>query len=207
MRNALPQVKTVITQITSQYEGSQLSCKFAIVGYTDHQPNNGAFFPGDYPVDVCPKNRQLASFELSKAQAYLTALTADGGGKNGGEAMLDGMNMCNSLLWRPKASRLVFIIADEGPHGREFSSDSKYPDGCPCGYKWKTQLFMMKQEKTEIRLVQLHTRMNATANLFRQEYGPRFKVMNLRDMNLISQEVVKSIVKVIEHSLEFALAR
>ena len=120
--------------------------------------------------------------------------------------MLDGMNMCNSLLWRPRASRLVFIIADEGPHGREFSSDSKYPDGCPCGFKWRALLSIMKREKTEIRLVQLHTRMNATADLFQQEYGPRFKVIELRDMNLISQEVAKSIVNVIEHILKFVLA-
>jgi len=204
MGSAFPQVKSVITEITSQYKGSQLSCKFAIVGYTDHPPANGKF-PGDYPVDVYPKNRQLESFDFNESQVYLTALKASGGGGNGGEAMLDGMNMCNSLRWRTSASRLVFIIGDEGPHGREFSSVSQYPNGCPCGYKWRNQLSLMKEEKTEIRFVQLSSSMNAAAILFRQEYGPRFRVMELEDMNLISQEVVKSIVKVIEHSLEFAL--
>jgi hypothetical protein len=48
--------------------------------------------------------------------------------------------------------------------------------------------------------------MNANADLFAEEYGPRHRVMTLRDMNQISEEVMKSIVEVIEHSLEFVLA-
>jgi len=204
MSSAFPQVKDVITRVITKFENSEISCKFAIAGYTDHAPHNGAF-PGGCPVDVHPPSKRLEDFKLQEAQAYLNRLTADGGGGNGGEAMLDGMNLCNSLGWRAKASRLVFIIGDENPHGREFSPSSVYPGGCPCKLNWRALLSIMKTAHTQIRFVKLSSTMNLTGRLFSEEYKGDFAEITLNAMTDISIEVEKSIVATIEHNLEFAL--
>jgi len=63
----------------------------------------------------------------------------------------------------------------------------------------------MKANKTEIRFVNLNSIMNKTVDLFKLEYGEGFEAIDLGSMTNISSAVVKSIVAVIEHNLEFAL--
>lgn len=204
MSSSFPQVKEVITKVIDQYKGTELSNKFAIVGYTDHAPDHGNF-PAACPVSVYPASKQLKDFEITAALAFLTSLQASGGGGMYGEAMLDGMNVSNSLVWREHASRLVFIIGDDCPHGDTFAPGTKYPTGCPCGLSWKALLATMKAKKTEIRFVNLNSIMNKTVDLFKIEYGEGFEAISLGSMTNISTAVVKSIVAVIEHNLEFAL--
>ena len=62
----------------------------------------------------------------------------------------------------------------------------------------------MKADQTELRLVQLSSVLNKTKDLFQGEYGEGFEAIPLEKMANISSEVVNSIVRVIEYSLEFA---
>ena len=64
---------------------------------------------------------------------FVGELWCDGGGGNGGEAMIDGLDFaCSNLIWRAGASKIVIIIGDEEPHGEEFGQVGDYPNGCPC---------------------------------------------------------------------------
>jgi len=204
MGSSFPQVKKVITDVFNQYKDTALSNKFAIVGYTDHAPHNGDF-PLNPPISIYPPTRQLKDFNMSAALTFLNSLRANGGGSGWGEAMIDGMNAANMLSWRPLSSRILFIIGDDCPHGDIFAPGTAYPSGCPCGLNWKTLLATMKSNKTEVRFVNLTSITNKTADLFKTEYGEGFQKISLESMTNIGTEVVKSIVAVIEHNLEFAL--
>ena len=48
-------------------------------------------------------------------------MIARGGGKIGGEAMIDGIHAANSLTFRENTQKFFVLVGDEGPHGREFS--------------------------------------------------------------------------------------
>lgn len=74
MGSSFPEVKKVITEVINKYRGTS---KFAIVGYTDHAPDNGSF-PADPPVSIYLPSKQVADFEESAALAFLTALRQGG---------------------------------------------------------------------------------------------------------------------------------
>ncbi|CAG9335280.1 unnamed protein product [Blepharisma stoltei] len=202
MSDIFPEVKRIIKSVISQRMSRSVSTKFAIVGYTDHG-ESGGLDPMN-PVTIYPPSGKLNNFDQEDSVQFLNRLIASGGGPELGEAMIDGIYNAYRLQWRPEASKIYFIIGDDCPQGRDFHINTKYPEGCPCGHNWRSLLKGIKSQGAIVKLVKLSEILNKTGALFKEEYGENMEMISLDKMTDLAEAVIPSIVRIIEHNLEFA---
>jgi len=203
MSASFSQVKQVITNVIQTYNTASRSSMFAVIGYTDHGADKGAFDP-NYPVSFYPNTKRLSDFSESNCYGFLTSLRADGGGSNTGEALVDGIHAGNELVWRSSSYRMCFIIADEGGHGYELAGPNANPPACPCGLDWRNELLTLKSSIQKCSLVKIGSRVEYTATAFGSAYGDGFEVISLTEMTKIQDTVTESIAKVVTGHMEFS---
>ena len=184
------------------YQKNGLDIKFAIVAYTDH--DGCGMMPSEaHPYLIYPSNGSLLSYNEAEMVAFLSSLRAGGGGCNYGEAAIDGLYHTSTLGFRPGSQRIVYLIGDDTAQGSEFDSGTKYPNGCPCGYNWRTILSSLRSQNTLLKVVNLNPVMNQLCDLFKQEYGRGFEVVGLNDLAKFTPAVTNSIVQTIDYCLEY----
>lgn len=193
----------VLESVLRQREGYDI--KFALVAYTDHGDSKGMMVDGDHPVDWYPANKSLSSYNKEAMIEMLQRLRAAGGGAMYGEAVVDGLYEAAQFTYRSEAQKLVYLIADDTAHGREFELEVAYPSGCPCGKNWRMILSSLRSQRVIFKVVNLNPVMNEMCKLFKYEYGADFEVISLQDIENFTPTVTRSIVQVIDYSLEFAV--
>ena len=119
MGSYISQVKQHIISIISDIlqDPSVDSLRVGLVGYRDHPPQDSSFVT------------QVLAFteDISEIKAAVNAMEADGGG-DGPECMTDGLYEVVRLRWRPRAAKVVVLIADAPPHGAGDHGDG-FPQG------------------------------------------------------------------------------
>jgi Mg-chelatase subunit ChlD len=105
--------------------------RYGLIGFRDHSD------PWTSQVRV-PFTQNV-----NDMMAGVKKMAAEGGGDYP-EAVTDGLFSLLRLDWTPGAARCAVLIGDAPPHGVGGHSDS-YPDGCPCGESWKTQIESMRE--------------------------------------------------------------
>lgn len=154
--------------------------KFAFIGYSDHAPGNSA---KNYSQNfVFPESRDLNDGNLKPIIEYVNKVTLTNEGNNGGEAMIDALKEANNLKFQSGSNKVYFVIADESPHGKEFSSSSVYQNGCPCGISWRDELKKMKETGVEFIIVKLSNNLDRTVEIFKEFYVENFKVMTIPEV-------------------------
>lgn len=195
-------VKNIIQRLVERWGND--SNKFAFVGYTDHEPNNG-HFPKENPVCVFPVSGNLIDGDADSVGNFISQVKSCGGGSNGGEAMIDGLAASTKLIFQQDASKIFIVISDDSPHGLEFNFDTEYRSGCPCGHDWKNLLQEIKIKNADFILVKLDDVLNKTADLFQSFYGPKLSVTTLKEgIEQFESKVLNIVSKKIETDFAFS---
>ena len=176
--------------------------KFAVVTYTDHGSASGKYDP-DRPVKTFPSSRKLSDANGRQAIQYIERLKTSGGGGNYGEALIDGLDEANTLYYRKDSKRICVLICDEPPHGRDFSKDTCYPEGCPCNLSWRSILTNMKNSNTDFIFIRLDQRLNVTRYKFEEIYKDGLISVDLQDAKNFNLKVTNLISQIIETNFEY----
>jgi hypothetical protein len=191
--------KNTINKLVEKW-GTDTS-RFAVVGFTDHYPNNGSFFPENSHVLMFPESGELSDGDSQKVGEFISQFQADGGGGNQGEALIDGLAQANKLKFRMKSQKMFVVITDDCPHGPEFNAETCYPEGCPCGISWKEQLTIMKERGILFLFVKLSYVLNKTMEVFREFYGNRFIELSLDNVEEFDVKVSETIAMSFDQNL------
>ncbi|OMJ80154.1 hypothetical protein SteCoe_19648 [Stentor coeruleus] len=203
MSSCIDGVKVVIQNLIEKWKNKE-DTKFGVVGYTDHNPDNG-HLNGENPVIVYPSpGGNMESCSSDGALKFLSGLICGGGGGNYGEAMIDGIFAATKLKFRKIARTIFIIVADDCPHGSEFAEGTTHPKGCPCGISWRRLMSDIKVMKGKFYLVKLSTLLNNTSILFKKELNESYIETNLEGMSRFTLEVTNTISKIIHADLEFS---
>ena len=195
------EVKKVITNLLAKW-GSDTN-KFAIVGYTDHQPDHG-HLPAENPIIIFPSNRSLEAGDPSSVAQFMSTMITGGGGGRYGEALIDGLLGASTLNFRKDSNRLFILVCDDSPHGDEFLGNTTHPTGCPCGTNWRSLLQTIKAAKTDFIFVKLSELLNKTVDLFQGVYGGQMIIMPLNKVEEFEAKVTKTVITNIEKNFVFS---
>jgi hypothetical protein len=191
MQSYITKSKNSISRITENVKkhlarlGSSVdSLKVGVVGYKDH---------GDEPITF---KRGFST--PNEAMAYLTYLKADGG-DDGHEATVDGLSEALKFSWRKDSEKILFLILDFPPHGKEFGNyGDSYPNGCPCGQNISKILASLDDLGVKVKLMKLTEKLEKTEIEFRK-YHKNLESVNQAECaidfeRIICNLVVKSLV-------------
>ena len=133
--------------------------KFGVVAYRDHpgldyDRISSKDKPGTYLIKELPGFEPSAFQYVTMIQnlsskkevlGFIETLNANGG-TDLPEALMDGLyDAVYNITWRENSERIVVLVSDAPPHGREFINyaslarrnedvyEDFFPDGCPCG--------------------------------------------------------------------------
>ncbi len=130
-KSLLDIVKAVISRTQN------LRIRFGIVSYRDHPPQDRTYVTKvfDFTEDIKKVQRQIAKLNPSE-------------GGDIPEAVADGLfDARTKLSWRDDAYKVLLLVGDAPPHGRDYNSlrDDYFPQGCPNGHDPRQELISMKQ--------------------------------------------------------------
>ena len=105
---------------------TDLEIRFGIVSYRDHPPQDRTYVT------------RVADFDnkVKRVHKLISSLRPSEGGDTP-EAVADGLHDAREKLsWETDAYKVVLLVGDAPPHGRNYNSigDDYFPDGCPLGY-------------------------------------------------------------------------
>ncbi len=108
MSDEITTVKLHIERIVAEARDGdpQPDLRVGLVTYRDHPPEER-----DYLLRTIPLTHNIDSFTKE-----LVNVNANGGGDSP-EAVVEGLKASLSLDWRPRASKIVFLIGDAPPYG------------------------------------------------------------------------------------------
>jgi hypothetical protein len=114
----------IVDQVTERTR--DLEIRFGIVSYRDHPPQDRTYLTrvSDFDSKVKRVHKRISSLKPSE-------------GGDTPEAVADGLHDAREKLsWETDAYKVVLLVGDAPPHGREYNSigDDYFPDGCPLGY-------------------------------------------------------------------------
>ncbi|MFX1485275.1 MAG: hypothetical protein ACFFCP_19030, partial [Promethearchaeota archaeon] len=121
VRNSLFEI---VDHITRKTEG--LEIRFGIVSYRDHPPQDRSYVTKVF--DFSPK--------IKSVHKLISSLKPSEGGDTP-EAVADGLfDARTKLSWEQDAYKVLLLVGDAPPHGRNYNSisDDYFPDGCPKGH-------------------------------------------------------------------------
>lgn len=132
-------VKKMTKDIQDKYNTS--SIRIGFIGYRDHCDN-----PVYEKMQMTDDNEEIYKF--------VDHLTATGGGDTP-EAIADALKAAvEEIEWRGSSLKLVILISDAPPHGKEYTSgDDTYPDGCPCKTDCKEMMKKLNDMDTQIMIL------------------------------------------------------
>lgn len=120
----------IVNRITEKTES--LTIRFGIVSYRDHPPQDRTYVTRVF--DFTPKIKDVHK-EISRLKP------SEGGDTP--EAVADGLfDARTKLSWKRDAYKVLLLVGDAPPHGREYNSlgDDYFPNGCPKGYDPKFEI-------------------------------------------------------------------
>ncbi|MHA1637821.1 MAG: vWA domain-containing protein [Candidatus Thorarchaeota archaeon] len=126
----------IVNRITEKTES--LTIRFGIVSYRDHPPQDRTYVTRVF--DFTPKIKDVHK-EISRLKP------SEGGDTP--EAVADGLfDARTKLTWKRDAYKILLLVGDAPPHGREYNSlgDDYFPDGCPRGYDPKAEVKALRND-------------------------------------------------------------
>lgn len=202
MDSYIKEVKKTVESLILEW--GKYNSKFGIVAFTDHGGAIGNFIKNEPPYLVRPESGKMKDFILQDILNFLETIEVDGGGGNGGEALIDGMHAAIKIEKPLKSKTIYIILTDDAPHGSEFENNSSYPEGCPCNISWRRIVDDMKKENSSIIMVRINDKLDKAYRLFNEQFGGGIilkELINVQDFKLIEQ----SIATVIQTDLEYSL--
>lgn len=136
IQNVRSRLQELSEELSKTSLGPRLA--FGIVAYRDHRSNQGLLpywfsekqTPSSYVTRVYPLRDDVASLVKD-----LKTMKTGGGGGDGAEAVVDGLQAAvHKIAWRQYAQKVMILVGDQPPHGMGAPSD-RWPKGCPCGQK------------------------------------------------------------------------
>ncbi|MGY5876355.1 MAG: vWA domain-containing protein, partial [Candidatus Thorarchaeota archaeon] len=115
-----------------------LHIRFALVSYRDHPPQDQTYVTRT--IDFTDSVKRIHG-EIGKLRP------SEGGDTP--EAVADAIHDARMLLnWDPDAYKVLLLVGDAPPHGREYNllEDDYFPDGCPKGYDPIQELQTLKTD-------------------------------------------------------------
>jgi hypothetical protein len=173
-------VKKYLTKIGSNIN----SLKIGVVGYRDHM---------NVPVTL---NSNFSTPD--QAMKFLESLETEGNNDNH-EATVDGLYEALTLSWRKETEKLLFLVLDYPPHGKEFGSyGDNSPNGCSCGRKISTMLESLDKLGVKIKMMKLTSCLEKTEIEFKK-FHKDIETVGQEDCSVnfeksICNMVVKSLV-------------
>jgi hypothetical protein len=140
-----------------QFEKTKDLFKIAIVAYRDHDDEKEK---DSYLV------KKLDFTDGKIARSFLNNLTAQGGFDKA-EAVLDGLKAVNECKWRADSHKFLIHFLDGPPHGKEYGSDSRYPDGCPCKTDFDDVFYPLRESANlKYSIIKLNDDIDVMVNKF-----------------------------------------
>ncbi|MFX0045977.1 MAG: hypothetical protein ACFE8Z_09025, partial [Candidatus Hermodarchaeota archaeon] len=114
-----------------------LSIRFGIVSYRDHPPQDRTYVTRifDFTSNIKTVHKEISKLKPSE-------------GGDTPEAVADGLHDARTRLsWDVDAYKVLLLVGDAPPHGREYNSlaDDHFPDGCPKGHDPKNEVRELKR--------------------------------------------------------------
>jgi Mg-chelatase subunit ChlD len=114
----------IVEKTVSRTENLQI--RFAIVSYRDHPPQDRTYVTRvfDFTDQIKKVHREISHLKPSE-------------GGDTPEAVADGLyDARTKLSWASDAYKVLLLVGDAPPHGRQYNSlsDDYFPDGCPKGH-------------------------------------------------------------------------
>ncbi|MDF1537521.1 MAG: VWA domain-containing protein [Candidatus Thorarchaeota archaeon] len=114
----------IVDKVVSKTEG--LSIRFGIVSYRDHPPQDRTYVTRVFDFTT----------KIKDVHTEISRLRPSEGGDTP-EAVADALfDARTKLSWTRDAYKVLLLVGDAPPHGREYNSlsDDYFPDGCPRGH-------------------------------------------------------------------------
>jgi hypothetical protein len=211
MSDKIKQVRDSILQIVSHTYPADVSFKFAVVCFTDHDGECGDLNPTK-PTKVFPTSGVVDNGTPNEVAQFLSTLRTSGGGSSG-EGVLCGLYDASRLEFNATSKKLVFLATDDRPHGREFGTNPRFPDGCPCNVDWRNILQAFKNMQAEFYNIKLNEINEIAREKFTAFYGPSFKTIQLNEAQSmvgdggggnLSSQITSTVQRTVQKCLEFA---
>jgi len=125
----------IVEKVVTRTKG--LSIRFGIVSYRDHPPQDRTYVTRifDFTSNIKTVHKEISKLKPSE-------------GGDTPEAVADGLHDARSRLsWDMNAYKVLLLVGDAPPHGREYNSlaDDHFPDGCPKGHDPKNEVRELKR--------------------------------------------------------------
>ncbi|MFW9800665.1 MAG: VWA domain-containing protein [Candidatus Thorarchaeota archaeon] len=124
----------IVEKVVTRTKG--LSIRFGIVSYRDHPPQDRTYVTRifDFTGRIKSVHKEISKLKPSQ-------------GGDTPEAVADGLHDARMRLsWEPDAYKVLLLVGDAPPHGREYNqlADDHFPDGCPKGYDPRNEVRELK---------------------------------------------------------------
>ncbi|CAD8125404.1 unnamed protein product [Paramecium sonneborni] len=138
-----------------------LDVSFAVIFYKEHDP----------PYKSSQKILDIQDFTSENVVIqFLNKLTADGG-EEGPEAVLDGFDTSFKLNWTDIYVKLLYLIADAPPHGKQYHNyTDSFPESCPCKLNQNDILQKLWKKKVLFKILQLNQSINGMITEFKKDF-------------------------------------
>ncbi|MFW9943681.1 MAG: VWA domain-containing protein [Candidatus Sifarchaeia archaeon] len=125
----------IVEKVVTRTKG--LSIRFGIVSYRDHPPQDRTYVTRifDFTGNIKTVHKEISKLKPSE-------------GGDTPEAVADGLYDARTRLsWDKNAYKVLLLVGDAPPHGREYNSlaDDHFPDGCPKGHDPKNEVRELKR--------------------------------------------------------------
>ncbi|MFX1415647.1 MAG: VWA domain-containing protein [Promethearchaeota archaeon] len=125
----------IVEKVVTRTKG--LSIRFGIVSYRDHPPQDRTYVTRifDFTSNIKTVHKEISKLKPSE-------------GGDTPEAVADGLYDARTRLsWDTNAYKVLLLVGDAPPHGREYNSlaDDHFPDGCPKGHDPKNEVRELKR--------------------------------------------------------------
>ncbi|CAK86031.1 unnamed protein product (macronuclear) [Paramecium tetraurelia] len=187
-------IKDIIEKSKTKYNlnGQKLEINFAAVSYKDHQ----------FPYKASQKIIDVQNFSSgTDIISFLNKITLENG-FDYPEAVLDGLDATLKLNWHPKFEKLLYLIADSPPHGKQYHNyGDHFPEGCPCGLKQEKIFRILQNIKVKFKILKLNQNIEMMIGEFKKDFV-NLQVLTPQDENLnnFQDVIVCDVCQFLEHN-------
>ena len=170
----------------SQFTKTSGLFKISIVAYRDHDEKSG------FITDVSEFS------DPATARIKIKGLSAMGGADLS-EAVFDALDKVTKLKWRDESHKFLIHFLDGPPHGKQYvnnPSDTKYPDGCPCGISEEDIFYKLRDYGLKYMMIKMNDDIEKMISEFSQFFDVEVIKLNIPyDNNIKKTQYQKKICK------------